>query len=244
VGEDSLNELELVLLAIPPSGATVAEVAARADRPVDQLWREIERLELAHQVEILGDRVRQTRRGAATVEAMRRQSGVSAGAEAAGSFDLTPIAELVEAWASGNQRRAAQKEAARDALLASDADRDMVGRLLADAFAQGRLNQIEFEERTSQALAARTHGELDGVLRGLGGLQQPSAESHAFRRVVFWVMTVLTWPFLLLGGFALAFGSDLGDRVFGIVLLVLFLPGLLALRWWAWRRRDASGGES
>lgn len=169
----------------------------------------------------------------ATLEATQQQDGAAPPAGAA--LDMTPITDLVGAWSSEHSRRAAQREAARHALLASDADRDMVTRLLADAFAQGRLTHVELEARTTRALEARTHGELDDVLRGLGGLQRPPTESRPLRRVVFWVMTVLTSPFLLFGGFALAFGSDLGDRVFGIVLLVLFLPGLLALRSWARR---------
>ncbi len=58
-------------------------------------------------------------------------------------------------------------DAARDALLASDTERDHVCRRLASAFSEGRITSAELDERTSQALAARTHGDLDAVLRGL-----------------------------------------------------------------------------
>ena len=40
-----------------------------------------------------------------------------------------------------------------------------------------------------------------------------------------------------MGAGLLLFGSDGGDRVFGIVVLTLFLPGLIALYRWAHPRR-------
>jgi hypothetical protein len=149
------------------------------------------------------------------------------------------LGRLIETtWTTAAEQRAArdaQAEAARDAVLASDAERDAVTGRLADAFAHGRLTRPEFEERTSRALAARTHGELDDVLHGLGGLTRPMP-SHPARKAVFWVLAVLTSPFVLLGSLLTAFGQDAGDRVFGVVFLVLFLPGLWAMRRWAWPR--------
>lgn len=228
------NTIELVLLAIPPSGTTTAEVAARAGMSEELTRHEIDQLALARQVEVSQDRVRLTSRGEATTASLRRQFGLSTTtAPREVAFDLDAVAELVEKWTATRQRRAAAQEAARHELLASDADRDAVTHLLANAFAQGRLTHGEFDARTSRTLRARTHGELDDVLAGLGGLPGSPVPARPLRRVVFWLMVVLTSPFLLLGGFATAFGSDLGDRVFGIVLLVLFLPGLLALRRWA-----------
>jgi hypothetical protein len=52
------------------------------------------------------------------------------------------------------------------------------------------------------------------------------------------MVTVMTSPFLLMGLGLLIAGQDLGDRVFGIVFLVLFGPGLFALQRWAWPARD------
>lgn len=216
MAREDLDALQRVLLAIPPSGATVAEVATRVGLPEDHTRRLVADLETARRIELSGDRVRLTGAG-----------------EPLTSVDLTPLTDLVQAWSTGQQRRAAAHEASQDALLASDTDRDQVTRLLADAFAHGRLDHSEFDARTSRALAARTHGDLDDVLAGLGGLPEPAHERRPVRTVIFWGMTVLTSPFLLLSGGLLAFGSDLDDRVIGIVLLVLFLPGLLALRRWA-----------
>lgn len=46
-------------------------------------------------------------------------------------------------------------------------ERDETTARLAEHFAAGRLNRAEFDERTSQALAARTRGELDDVMSDL-----------------------------------------------------------------------------
>jgi hypothetical protein len=52
-------------------------------------------------------------------------------------------------------------------LRASDADRDVVHQVLAEAYADGRLDRDELEARTSATQAARTLGELVGPLEGL-----------------------------------------------------------------------------
>ena len=44
---------------------------------------------------------------------------------------------------------------------------------------------------------------------------------------------LFTSPFVFIGTMALLFGSDLGDKVFGIAMLTIFLPGLIALYRWA-----------
>lgn len=87
----------------------------------------------------------------------------------------------------------------------------------------------EFDERTNRALAARTYGELDDVLQGLGGLPRKAAHSHPLRKVAFWVVTVVSSPSVFLGSMLTAFGDN-GDEVgIGLVLLVLTLPGLGSL---------------
>ena len=74
------------------------------------------------------------------------------------------------------------------------------------------------------------------MLQGLGGLQR-HVKSHPVRRAVFGVVAFLSSPFVMVGGLFLAFGNDVDDHVFGLVLLVLLLPGLVALWRWAWPRR-------
>jgi len=52
-------------------------------------------------------------------------------------------------------------------LRASDADRDVIHRVLADAFADGRIDREEYEERSGSVLSARTLGELPPLVRDL-----------------------------------------------------------------------------
>jgi hypothetical protein len=53
------------------------------------------------------------------------------------------------------------------AMRASDADRDVVLRALGEAYAEGRIDAAEFDERTSGVQAARTLGELPEFLTDL-----------------------------------------------------------------------------
>ena len=50
---------------------------------------------------------------------------------------------------------------------ASDRERDAVVQRVQDAFAEGRLDDAEFDERTRAALTARTHADLDTLLADL-----------------------------------------------------------------------------
>lgn len=65
------------------------------------------------------------------------------------------------------------------AMRASDADRDAVLSDLSDHFQTGRLTAEEFEERTGQALAARTLGELSELLADLPATRPATAASGA-----------------------------------------------------------------
>jgi len=52
-------------------------------------------------------------------------------------------------------------------LRASDQDRNVVHQVLADAYADGRLDRNEFESRTADVTAVKTLGELAGLVDGL-----------------------------------------------------------------------------
>ncbi|MDK1472062.1 DUF1707 domain-containing protein [Streptomyces sp. 549] len=52
-------------------------------------------------------------------------------------------------------------------MRASDAERDQVAEALREAFAEGRLNTAEFEERLEAVYGARTRGELTPLVRDL-----------------------------------------------------------------------------
>jgi uncharacterized protein DUF1707 len=67
-------------------------------------------------------------------------------------------------WASFNHD---PRDPAVSALRASDADRDVVHGLLTDAFADGRLDRQEYDERSAATLQARTLGELPPLVADL-----------------------------------------------------------------------------
>ncbi len=52
-------------------------------------------------------------------------------------------------------------------MRASDRDRDRAAEVLRDAYAAGRLNRDELDERVLAAYAARTRGELDDLIADL-----------------------------------------------------------------------------
>ena len=60
---------------------------------------------------------------------------------------------------------------------ASDRERDVVVQRVQDAFAEGRLDDAEFDERSRAALTARTHADLDALLADLPAA--PSAPGPA-----------------------------------------------------------------
>ncbi|MBD3947244.1 DUF1707 SHOCT-like domain-containing protein [Nocardioides ganghwensis] len=145
-----------------------------------------------------------------------------------------PGDEAMRMWMAARDRA----EAAREATLASDAERERVCDLLNRAFSQGRLTPADLDERTSRALTARTHGDLEDVLAGLtptgtSALWAQRPQRGFLPRLVFWIVGLLTSPFVLGGSLFVLFGEGVGERVFGIVLLVVFLPGLIALYRWA-----------
>jgi hypothetical protein len=151
-----------------------------------------------------------------------------------GDATTGPGDEAVRRWLDSRSRAAA----AREATLASDAERERVCELLNAAFGEGRLTSAELDERTSRALAARTHGDLEDVLAGLAVpgaslLWSPRASRGIGPRLVFWVVGFFTSPFIFFGTIFLLFGDDFGEKMAGIVMLTLFLPGLIALYRWA-----------
>ncbi|GAB3997063.1 DUF1707 SHOCT-like domain-containing protein [Nocardioides marmoraquaticus] len=93
-------------------------------------------------------------------------------------------------------------------LRASDRDRDVVSEVLTEAFAEGRLDRAELDERQDQLRAARTLGELPPLVRDLVSDQvvtrRPSAalrqeaEAQYRQRLVgafgsFLVPTLICW---------------------------------------------------
>ena len=90
-----------------------------------------------------------------------------------GDFGMPEVKGTPEGQAAGNEVAAGNEGAAGSvtgrgpATRASDRERDAVVQRVQDAFAEGRLDDAEFDERTRAALTARTHAELDGLLADL-----------------------------------------------------------------------------
>jgi len=59
------------------------------------------------------------------------------------------------------------RDSGSPAIRASDRERDAATHRLQEAFAEGRLDDAEFDERMRSALSARTRADLDGVLADL-----------------------------------------------------------------------------
>ena len=65
------------------------------------------------------------------------------------------------------------------AVRASDRDRETAAQRLQDAFAEGRLDDTEFDERMRAALTAKTHADLDTLLTDLPAVPAPSRAEAA-----------------------------------------------------------------
>ena len=126
---------------------------------------------------------------------------------------------------------------ARPDLRASDAERDAVVTELGEHFQQGRLDQVEFDERVTQALAARTESDLRALLADL----PPTREAPAPQPRTWAPRLPFLVP-LLFAGILIA-GSAAGGRHGGWALWPLWwLVPVIVLRfaWWrhGWQRRQ------
>ncbi|MER7794254.1 DUF1707 domain-containing protein [Streptomyces sp. NPDC097640] len=61
-------------------------------------------------------------------------------------------------------------------MRASDAERERIAEVLREAVAEGRLTMEEFDERLDAAYRARTHGELEPLVRDLPVPGRPAAD--------------------------------------------------------------------
>ncbi|WP_037836913.1 DUF1707 and DUF2154 domain-containing protein [Streptomyces sp. NRRL S-244] len=73
-----------------------------------------------------------------------------------------------------------KKPAAPADLRASDADRDRIAHILADALAEGRLTADEHSERLDSLYAVKTVGELEVLVRDLPAPGGPAAAAPAY----------------------------------------------------------------
>lgn len=97
----------------------------------------------------------------------------------AGLASRAPASQERASQAPANQEPANQERASQaPAIRASDRERDAATQRLQEAFAEGRLDDGEFDQRMRTALSARTRPELDELLADLpapGPAAGPSA---------------------------------------------------------------------
>ena len=75
------------------------------------------------------------------------------------------------------------RDRAHAALRASDADRDLVQRVLTDAYAEGRLDRDELDERVDAAAAARVLGDLPPLIDDLVPTAVVSGSTRALEAI-------------------------------------------------------------
>ena len=114
---------------------------------------------------------------------------------------------------------------ANAALRASDRDRGVIASMLGDAFAEGRLTHVEYDERSDAAMSSRTLGELmplvadlpvasaprstvaDEAIRSYGQARRQAIWAFLSASLICWVIWAATtgfagfpWPlFVMLG---------------------------------------------
>jgi DUF1707 SHOCT-like domain len=139
-------------------------------------------------------------------------------------------------------------------LRASDAEREAVVAALSEHFQAGRLTTEELEERTGQALAARTLGQLDELTADLPAPQPAAAPGPVAprRRPGYLVLAVLAVPVAVLATLAVVLGTRTGVHAWGFWWVIPV--GLVIARRMAGRRgmergfgddirRDFRGGD-
>jgi hypothetical protein len=108
-------------------------------------------------------------------------------------------------------------------LRVSDAEREAVAAILRREHVAGRLDSVEFDERLSLCLAAKTYAELDGLIVDL-----PSEERTPRRSG-----RVATWPFPLLPLVAVAIAAIVFSHghLFWLAFPLFFLFVVRPLLW-------------
>ncbi|MGP7996632.1 MAG: DUF1707 domain-containing protein [Streptosporangiaceae bacterium] len=124
-------------------------------------------------------------------------------------------------------------------LRVSDADRDRAQSELSEAFRAGRLTADEFDQRSGQALRARTGKELSALLADLplaaphaANIAVPEPQDHAFavRGVMGASAVAATLLFARTVSLAFSPGHFLGDTLAPAGIAVLLVVLIIFLR--------------
>lgn len=121
----------------------------------------------------------------------------------------------------------------------SDDERTQVADALSKHFADGRLDQAEFDERLHQAMSAKTRGDLAGLLSDLPPLAPPPSEHLHRHRTRLWLVVLGAFLFFAALG-SVDWGGD-GHWNFPWVLLAVVLFVLWRRSRWHWHRHRWHG---
>jgi hypothetical protein len=127
--------------------------------------------------------------------------------------------------------RRSRREDARPDLRVGTAERSEVADALSQHYAEGRLDNLEFNERTEQAMTAKTRADLATLLTDLPGhaTSPPVPTRHRWRprissvAVLVFLAVIAVWAASLPHAFWLL----------GVVIV-----------WVAWRHHGGRGGQS
>jgi len=102
---------------------------------------------------------------------------MTTGGAGAGDLARTNNGATAASAAAGSAAAGGAAAGSGAATRASDRERDAVVQRVQDAFAEGRLDDAEFDDRSRAALTARTHADLDALLADLPAV--PAAPGSA-----------------------------------------------------------------
>jgi hypothetical protein len=145
------------------------------------------------------------------------------------------------------------RDPAHARLRAADADRDVVRRVLGDAYAEGRLDREEFDERADVVTGSRTLGELPALIEDLVPVTTASSTTQSVheravvryeraRRDALWrafAVSTLCWVIWAVTSFD---GGDF-DASFPWPVFVMLATGFHAGRI-VYARRDIIASET
>jgi Domain of unknown function (DUF1707) len=118
----------------------------------------------------------------------------------------------------------------------SDADRNSVVSDLSEHFEAGRLSVTEFQERSEQAMNARTWSDLEGIFADLPPLISTSPERHRHRGLRPWMVIAMALALVCVFAAANFVGSG-GHRLWFPWFVFPIGVFLVARRYWPSGRR-------
>ena len=127
---------------------------------------------------------------------------------------------------------------ARPDLRVSDAERDAVVTELGEHFSQGRLDQAEFDERVTKALASRTGRDLGGLLADLPSTREDSGGRQPRVRLP---RTLILVPLVAVAILVAGIAGGAHHHPWAIWPLLWLIPVMVVrFRWWrrTWRGRQ------